>query len=79
MHSENRKVTNDLKIGSLIKDNGKIGIITNVIEQGKWTEGGLFTFTKNFEINYADGQTTVMNEYSMERLIGSKTIVVLVY
>ena len=72
-------MTNDLRIGSLIEDNGKIGIITNVIEQGKWTEGGLFTFTKNFEINYVDGQTTVMNEYSMERLIGNKTIVVLVY
>ena len=70
---------NDLKIGSLIEDNGKIGIVTNVIEQGKWVDDGPFNLTKNYEINYSDGQTTVMNEYSMRRLIGNGTIVVLVY
>ena len=72
-------MTNDLKIGSLIKDNGKIGIITNVIEQGKGTEGGLFSLSKNFEITYADNQVTVMTEYSMKRLIEARTIVVLSY
>ena len=36
-------------------------------------------FTKNYEINYSDGQTTVMNEFSMRRLIRSGIIVVLVY
>ena len=50
---------NELRIGSLIKDNNKIGIITNVIEQGKWTEGGLFSLAKNFEISYTDNQITV--------------------
>jgi len=72
-------VKNELKIGSLIKDNGKIGIITNVIEQGKWTDKGPFNFSKNFEINYVDGQTAVMSEHSIKRLIELGTIVVLVY
>lgn len=70
---------NELKIGSLIKDNGKIGIITNVIEQGKWTEGGLFNLTKNYEITYSDDQITIMTEYSMRRLIDNGTILVLSY
>ena len=70
---------NELRIGSLIKDNNKIGIITNVIEQGTWTEGGLFSLAKNFEISYTDNQITVMTEYSMKRLIEAGTIVVLSY
>ena len=70
---------NDLRIGSLIEDNGNIGVITNIIEQGKWVDDGPFNLTKNYEINYSDRQTTVMNEFSMRRLIRSGIIVVLVY
>ena len=70
---------NDLRIGSLIEDNGNIGVVTNIIEQGKWVDDGPFNLTKNYEINYSDGQTTVMNEFSMRRLIRSGIIVVLVY
>ena len=36
----------DLKIGSLIKDNGKIGIITNVIEQVSGPKVVCLAFTK---------------------------------
>lgn len=69
----------ELRIGSLIKDSGKIGVVTNIVEQGKWVDDGPFNLTKNYEITYSDGQITIMNEFSMSRLMGSGVIVVLVY
>jgi len=72
-------VKSELKIGSLINDGGSIGVITNVIEQGKWTEGGPFVLTRNYEIRYSDGQVTVMSEHSMSRLIEKGIVDVLSY
>lgn len=69
----------ELKIGSLIQDNGKIGVVTNIIEQGKWSDGGPLNFSKNFEINYPDGETAVLPEHSIKRLIDAGKIIVLVY
>ena len=58
-----------LKVGTIIIDNGKIGIITAVIENGVWQEMGLFSLFKNYEIKYFDGLVTMMTEKTMHNLI----------
>lgn len=59
----------ELKVGTIIIDNGKLGIITAVIENGVWQEMGLFSLFKNYEIKYFDGFVTMMTEKTMQKLI----------
>ena len=42
----------ELKVGTIIIDNGKIGIITAIVENGVWSEMGPFALHKNYEIKY---------------------------
>jgi hypothetical protein len=72
-------VQNELRVGSIIKDSGVVGIIVNIIEQGKWQDEIPFKFTKNYEIKYVDGNLTVMTEYTVCRLIEMGKIIVLSY
>ena len=58
-----------LKVGTIIIDNGKIGIITAIIENGVWKEMGPFSLFKNYEIKYFDGLVTMMTEKTMHKLI----------
>ena len=58
-----------LKVGTIIIDNGKLGIIVSVIENGSWTEYGPFSLTKSFEIRYFDGNLTMMTEKTIDKLI----------
>lgn len=70
---------NELRVGSIIKDNGVVGIVVNIIEQGKWEDEAPFKFTKNYEIKYVDGNLTVMTEHTVCRLIEMGKIIVISY
>jgi hypothetical protein len=66
-----------IKIGTMILDDNKLGIIINEIKSGTWTEEPLFNWTTSFEIKYADGDVCIMTEESLKRLIRRGKIVVL--
>lgn len=59
----------ELKVGTVIIDNGKMGIITAVIENGVWKEMGPFSLFRNYEIKYFDGLITMMTDKTMQKLI----------
>lgn len=67
----------ELKVGTVIIDGGKLGIITAVVENGVWKELGPFSLHKNFEIKYFDGTLTLMTEASVQKLISLGRIEVL--
>lgn len=71
------KKTFDLKVGTLIQDKDRIGIIYREIKQGTWTDQPLFNWKTNYEIYYDDGTICVMGEDTLNRLIECKQIVVL--
>lgn len=59
-----------LKPGTLIEDNGQIGVIARVIRMGKMTfENDLITWRNNYEIHYLDGSIAVMGVVSFSRLV----------
>lgn len=59
----------ELKVGTIIIDNGKIGIISAIIENGVWHEIGPFSLFKNYEIKYFDGLVTMMTDKTIRKLI----------
>ena len=68
----------ELKVGTIIIDNGKIGIITAIVENGVWSEMGPFALHKNYEIKYlADDVVTLMTEATVQKLIALGKIEVL--
>lgn len=66
-----------IKVGLMILDDNKLGIITNEIKSGTWTEEPLFNWTTSYEIKYADGDVCIMTEESLVRLIKRGKIVIL--
>lgn len=66
-----------IKVGLMILDDNKLGIITNEIKSGTWTEEPLFNWTTSYEIKYADGDVCIMTEESIMRLIKRGKIVIL--
>jgi hypothetical protein len=58
-----------IKVGLMILDDDKLGIITNEIKSGTWSEEPLFNWTTSYEIKYADGDVCIMTEESLKRLI----------
>jgi len=59
----------NLEVGTIIIDNGKIGIIISVVDNGKWEEYGPFSLQRSYEIRYFDGQITMMGEKTLLKLI----------
>ena len=59
----------ELKVGTIIIDNGKLGIITAVVENGVWKEYGPFSLQKSYEIKYFDGLVTLMKESTLLKLM----------
>jgi hypothetical protein len=57
------------KIGTLLKDKDRIGIIFREIKSGTWTEEPLFNWRTNYEIYYEDGSICIMGSETLERLI----------
>jgi len=66
-----------ITVGSMIMDNGCLGIITNEIKSGTWSEEPWFNWTTSYEIKYFDGTCCIMTKNSIERLIDSGKILVL--
>ena len=65
------------KIGTLIRDGEKVGIIYREIKSGTWTDQPLFNWKTNYEIYYDDESVCVMGGDTLERLIETGKIEVL--
>ena len=59
-----------IKVGTLIEDMGKMGIITKVITSGTLkTDNELIKWRNNYEIFYSDGTLAILGEATLHRLI----------
>lgn len=59
-----------LKVGALILDNGKIGVVTKVITSGSLnTDHDLIKWRNNYEVYYQDGTCSIIGESTLHRLI----------
>jgi len=59
-----------LRIGTLVEDLGKIGIIVRIIQSGTMDiDLPLIKWRVNYEIFYQDGVVTVMAETTLKRLV----------
>ncbi len=64
-----------LKVGTLIEDNGKIGVIARVIRMGKMDfENDILSWRDNYEIHYLDGTITVIGVRAFARLVEDNKI-----
>ena len=64
-----------LKVGTLIKDNDKIGIITKVIEVGQLnTEVPIISWRANYEITYTDGTTLLLSCKALDAMIDNGVV-----
>ena len=60
----------EIKVGTLIKDMGKIGVITRVIQSGSLNvEHPIIKWRVNYEIYYDDGSFSIMGSETLKRLI----------
>ena len=67
------------KVGTLIEDLGKLGVIVRVIKNGALqTKMALINWRLNYEIYYFDGMVTIMGHETFNRLIDNNSIKVLV-
>lgn len=67
-----------LKVGTLILDNSKVGVITKVITSGTLnTEHDLIKWRNNYEIYYGDGSFSIIGEGTLSRLIEKGEVKVL--
>jgi hypothetical protein len=62
------------RVGTLIRDRNKVGMIYREIKQGTWTDQPLFNWKTNYEIYYDDGTVCVMGGDTLERLVSSGAI-----
>lgn len=59
-----------LELGTLIVDNGKIGIVTKILTSGTLnTDHDLIKWRNNYEIYYSDGSFSIIGEATLYRLI----------
>ena len=59
-----------IKVGTLIEDMGKVGVITKVITSGTLkTDNELIKWRNNYEIYYFDGTVAILGEGTLHRLI----------
>ena len=67
-----------LPIGTLIKDMGRIGVITRVIQSGALDTGSsMIKWRINYEIIYADGSIAIIGFHAFSRLIISGMVQIL--
>lgn len=65
----------EIKVGTLIKDMGKIGIVTRVIQSGNLNvEHPIIKWRLNYEIYYDDGSFSIMGAATLKRLINNGDI-----
>ena len=61
---------NALKIGTLIRDHNRIGVITKVIEVGQLdAKVPIIAWRANYEITYTDGTTLLVSCKALEAMI----------
>tara|TARA_A100001515_G_scaffold143718_1_gene145615 strand:+ start:1711 stop:1983 length:273 start_codon:yes stop_codon:yes gene_type:complete len=61
---------NALKIGTLIRDHDRIGVITKVIEVGQLdTEVPIIAWRANYEVTYTDGTTLLVSCKALDAMI----------
>tara|TARA_Y100001973_G_C4992212_1_gene229496 strand:- start:19 stop:231 length:213 start_codon:yes stop_codon:yes gene_type:complete len=59
-----------LKVGTLILDNSKVGVITKIITSGTLnTDHDLIKWRNNYEVYYGDGSFSIIGESTLHRLI----------
>ena len=64
-----------LKIGSLIKDHDRIGIITKVIEVGQLNaKVPIISWRANYEITYTDGTTLLLSCKALDAMIDNGVV-----
>ena len=60
----------ELPVGTLIRDLGRIGVVTKIIKTGSLdTSVTLIRWRVNYEVVYFDGTVTVIGQDSLHRLI----------
>lgn len=67
-----------IKVGSLIKDMGKLGIITKIIQCGNLNiDNPIIKWRLNYEIYYSDGSCSIIGGETFRRLIEKGEIEIL--
>lgn len=65
-----------LKVGTLLVDNDKLGIISKVVEIGQLRpEVPIVSWRANYEITYVDGTTLLLSCKALEAMIRNGVIV----
>ena len=60
----------EISVGMLLRDMGRIGIITRIIKSGALnTQQSLIKWRVNIEIAYCDGSRAILGEEAFYRLI----------
>jgi len=68
----------ELKVGTLLNDMGKIAVITRVIKSGALeTKSSLINWRVNYEIVYSDGTIAIIGSESLKRMIKADIIKVI--
>lgn len=68
----------NIRIGTIIIDLDKYGIVTSIVQSGSWSNDSL-RLSKTFEIKYLDGVLSMMSEKTLKRLLDGGQIVVVSY
>ena len=64
-----------LKVGTLIEDMGKLGVISRVITSGTLNiNNDIIKWRNNYEIYYSDGTIAIIGEATLNRLIQSGAV-----
>tara|TARA_A100001391_G_C4987440_1_gene257110 strand:+ start:115 stop:423 length:309 start_codon:yes stop_codon:yes gene_type:complete len=59
-----------LKVGTLIRDHNRIGVISKVVEVGQlYTKVPIISWRANYEITYTDGTTLLVSCKALENMI----------
>jgi len=67
-----------LKVGTLIEDMGKLGVISRVITSGTLNiNNDIIKWRNNYEIYYSDGTIAIIGEATLNRLIQSGAVKVI--
>ena len=67
-----------LKVGTLLEDMGKLGIVTKVITSGTLkTDNELIKWRNNYEIFYSDGTIAILGAATIHRLVQKGDIIIL--
>ena len=65
----------EIKVGTLIKDMGKLGIITKIIQSGSLNiENPIIKWRLNYEIYYSDGTFSIIGGDTLLRLVAKGEI-----